>query len=119
MENLDIIIMSSIVVTLFVVFSIYTIKELIKISKNPQPQTEMGPRADLVKFVGKLFDSPVRTNEEANQKIELYKNIQRTISDMEDDGVYFPDYVKRELQKKREELTCEYSGLPSVESYEK
>jgi hypothetical protein len=43
----------------------------------------------------------------------------RTISDMEDDGVYFPESIKNELEKKREELYCEYSNLPSVKSYEK
>ena len=117
MENLDIIIMSSIVFTLFAVFSVYTVRELIKISKNPEPQNEMGPRADMIRFVGRLFDSPVKSDEDANQKIAMYKAVQRTISDMESDGVYFTPEIKEELRKKREELTCEYSGLPSVESY--
>lgn len=119
MENLDIIVMSSIVITLFAVFSVYTIRELIKISKDPKPQTEMGPRADMIRFVGKLFDSPVLNNEDANQKIMMYQTVQRTISDMESDGVYFSDEIKKELKKRRDEITCEYSGLPSVSSYEK
>jgi hypothetical protein len=42
----------------------------------------------------------------------------RTISDMESDGVYFPENIKEELKKQREELLCEYSGLPSVKAYE-
>jgi len=37
---------------------------------------------------------------------------------MESDGIYFPEKVKDDLQKKREELYCEYSGLPSPKSYE-
>ncbi len=37
---------------------------------------------------------------------------------MESDGVYFSEDVKQELEKKREEMMCEYSGLPSVKSYE-
>jgi len=118
MENLDIIILSSILTTLFAVFIGYTVKELIKSSKNPTPQQESGPRADLVKFMGRLFDSPVLTDEDANKKIILYKGIQKTIADMESDGVYFPEEVKKELIKKREELWCEYSNLPSVKSYE-
>lgn len=119
MENFDIIFLSTIVVTLFVVFLGYTIKEFINASKNPQQTSEKGPRADLVRFMGRLFDSPVRTDEDANNKIAMFKNIQRTISDMESDGVYFSEDVKRELQKiKDNEFTCEYSGLPSVKSYE-
>lgn len=42
----------------------------------------------------------------------------RTISDMESDGVYFSDDVKEQLKKQRQELLCEYSGLPSVKAYE-
>jgi hypothetical protein len=33
---------------------------------------------------------------------------------MESDGMYFSEEVKEKLQKEREELFCEYSGLPSV-----
>jgi hypothetical protein len=99
------------------VFTVYTIKEFIRVSKNPKSEIEMGPRADMIRFVGRLFDSPVKSDEEANQKIAMYKAVQRTISDMESDGVYFTPEIKEELRKKREELTCEYSGLPSVEFY--
>ena len=117
MKNLDIIIMSSIVITLFAIFLAYTIKELIKSLKNPQSKTESGPRADMVRFMGRLFDSPTMSDDDADQKIAIYKAVQRTISDMESDGVYFPEEVKKELVRKREEFLCEYSGLPSVESY--
>ncbi len=118
MENLDIIILSSIVSTLFVVFLGLTFKEMSKPQKELSASTESGPRANMIKFIGKLFDTPVKSDEEANQKIMMYKTVQRTIADMESDGVYFPDEIKKELQKKREELKCEYSGLPSVESYD-
>ncbi len=40
------------------------------------------------------------------------------LSDMESDGVYFPDEIKQELINKKEELYCAYSNLPSVKSYE-
>lgn len=40
------------------------------------------------------------------------------IADMETDGVYFSQYVKEELEKQREEMYCEYSGLLSVKAYE-
>jgi hypothetical protein len=41
------------------------------------------------------------------------------LSDMESDGVYFPEEIKIKLREIREELNCEYSGLPSVKFYEK
>lgn len=115
MENLDIIILSTIVTTLFVIFIGVTVKELMKVSKNPQPtpSAESGPRADMIKFIGRLFDGPP-----LDKKIDVYNTVYKTIADMESDGVYFPDDVKKELQKKREELWCEYSSLPSVKSYE-
>jgi hypothetical protein len=36
---------------------------------------------------------------------------------MESDGIYFPEEVKEELRRQRNEM-CEYSGLPSVKSYQ-
>ena len=42
----------------------------------------------------------------------------KTISDMESDGVYFPEEIKDKLQEYREEMHCEYSGLPSPKAYE-
>ncbi len=120
MENLDIIILSTIVTTLFAIFIGVTIKELIKAANDPQPSSsiESGPRADMIKFIGRLFDTPTLTKEDANKKIDVYKTVYKTIADMESDGVYFPDDIKKELLKKREELWCEYSNLPSVKSYE-
>ena len=32
--------------------------------------------------------------------------------------MYFPEEIKDELEKQREELYCEYSGLPSVKAYD-
>jgi len=62
MENLDIIILSSIVTTLFVVFLGVTIKEFSQASKKPQPRQsdENGPRAKFIKFIGKQFDTDVK-----------------------------------------------------------
>lgn len=120
MDNLEIIILSTIVTTLFAVFFITMWRELDAVSKNPPDYSkESGPRADMMKFVGRLFDSPSLTKEQADKKIDVYNRVYKTIADMESDGVYFPDDVKKELIKKREELYCEYSNLPSVSSYEK
>ena len=54
MENLDIIILSTIVTTLFVVFGFVTIKEF-KNAKHTEGSEEGGPRVAMLKFVGKLF----------------------------------------------------------------
>ena len=49
----------------------------------------------------------------------IYKAVNRTIADMESDGIYFSEDAKESLRNLREELHCEYSGLPSPKSYEK
>lgn len=120
MENIEIIVLSAIVTTLFAVFVFSMWRELNEVSKNPPDYSkESGPRADMIKFIGRLFDSPALTTEQSDKKIEVYKTVYKTIADMESDGVYFPDEVKKELLKKRDELYCEYSNLPSVSSYAK
>ncbi len=108
---MEIVILSSIVVTLFIVFGITVYREINK--EYTPPVKEMGPRANMVNFMGRLFDDKQTIKEQET----IFKAMTRTISDMEGDGVYFPDSVKEELEKKREELYCEYSNLPSVKSY--
>jgi hypothetical protein len=116
MENLDIIILTTIVSTLFAVFFILTFKELSRMEKTPykyDPNEKKYGRDALFVFAQKLFD------EESTKKMtKIISSVSRTISDMESDGVYFPIEVKEELLKKREELWCEYSNLPSVKAYE-
>jgi hypothetical protein len=119
MENLDIIILTSIVSTLFIVFGIAMYREFSAMSKTDYVQTkESGPRAGLVNFVGRLFDEESNKKLTPKQKVLIYKAMNRTIADMESDGIYFSEDVKEELKKQREELNCEYSGLPSVKAYQ-
>jgi hypothetical protein len=109
---MELAILTTAVVVLFLVFGIAIYREL---DKDYDPRTkEMGPRADMVNFIGKLFDE----KQTIKEQVSVLKAMTRTISDMEDDGVYFSDSVKAELEKKRNELYCEYSNLPSVKSYE-
>lgn len=116
MENLDIFILTSIVATLFVVFFIAVYREFSSMANTPYKHTkESGPRADMVNFLGKLFEDDSTTKKD--KKI-IYKAMNRTIADMESDGIYFSDEAKEELKKYREELHCEYSGLPSVKAYD-
>jgi len=118
MENLEIIILSSIVTTLFAVFIIANVKEFRRMERegyNPNPNEKKYGREALFVLFAKLFEDekvPIR-----DKKI-IHKAVSRTISDMESDGVYFSEEAKEQLQKYREELTCEYSGLPSPKAYD-
>jgi hypothetical protein len=116
---MDIILLTAIVVTLFAVFGIATYREMMHMAKTPYKYVkETGPRADMVNFVGRLFDNEVASKKMTfKQKDLVYKAMHRTMADMESDGIYFPEEVKEEMKKQREELYCEYSGLPSVLAY--
>ena len=59
----------------------------------------------------------LKTKISKKDKEIIYKAVNRTIADMESDGIYFPEEVKEQLKEYREEMHCEYSGLPSVKSY--
>ena len=118
MENLDIIILSTIVTTLFIVFGVYTYKELRNTELNSNISEDRSPRANMIRFVGSLFDENAIKKMTVKEREVVYKAVKRTIADMESDGVYFPKEVKAELKKRKEEMTCEYSGLPSVKTYD-
>lgn len=118
MENLDILILTSIVATLFVVFFITMYREFNRMETegySANPNAKKYGRDALFDLVVNLFDD---TKLPKKQKKVIYKAMFRTIADMESDGVHFPEDVKRELIKQREELICEYSGLPSLKVYE-
>ena len=116
MENLDIIILSSILSSLFLVFVVVVYRELSKVEPVYTPSIEKGPRADFIRFVGSIFDQNSK-KVSLKERVLVYKQVKRTISDMETNGVYFPKEVKEQLEKERESITCEYSGLRSVISY--
>jgi hypothetical protein len=125
MENLDIIILTSVVSTLFIVFGILMYREFSNIEKNGyqyDPNAKKYGRDALFDMMARLFEDEHVTK--ARKKISkkdkdiVYKAVARTISDMESDGIYFPDEVKEKLKEYREETYCEYSGLPSPKSYE-
>lgn len=82
-------ILTLIVVVSFIVFGVITYKEFSKMSEK----MTIGDR-ELV-----------------------YKIMNRTIADMESEGVYFSEEVREELKRQKEELICHYSGLPSVKSW--
>lgn len=116
MENLDIIILTSILATLFIVFGILMYRESRNITDQSNDIIDKSPRANMVRFIGGMFDEEyVKMTKKEKQKV--YKAVTRTMSDMESGGVYFSEEAKELLEQKRKELNCEYSGLPSVASY--
>ena len=116
MENLDIVILTTVISTLFVVFGVLVYKEFSKVDENSyKTAKDGGPRVYLMKLMERVFDNRSIPVEE---KKTIYKAVKRTISDMESDGIYFPEDVKEKLKEYRDELNCEYSGLPSPKFYE-
>jgi hypothetical protein len=114
--DIEVILLTSIVVTLFVVFGIAVYREFNIMESTEYTYTkETGPRAGLVNFVGNLASNQSLTKKERQV---VYNAMQRNIADMESNGVYFDESIKEIMKKHREELYCEYSGLPSVKSYE-
>jgi len=67
MENIEVIILSVIVTILFSLFLGLTIRELNNPQETLRPSDESGPRANLVKFLGRCFDSPTPTKVEENK----------------------------------------------------
>lgn len=59
----------------------------------------------------------IKKKERPMSEKKVIKLIHQTLADMESDGIYFSPSVQEELRKQREELYCNYSDLPSVQSY--
>ena len=113
---MEIVFLSIFVSVLFIIFGVGVYKELSK-PEEVVAGIENSPRAQFIKFIGSIFDQSEYRNSTVQEKELILSNIRTTIADMESDGVYFPQEVKDELKKRKEELRCEYSGLPSVKSY--
>jgi hypothetical protein len=116
MDNLGILILSIFVMISFLVFIIASIKEISKMEKEPYQYKKPVFGRDALFYILENFFNDKSLSE--TEKKSLLKTIDRTISDMESDGMYFPEEIKDELEKQREELYCEYSGLPSPKAYD-
>ena len=83
MENLDILLLTTVVSVLFLVFIIATFREITEDSKTAfKGGKERGPRADMIEFVGRIFsDDSIKPNE----KKELLDIIKKKITDVEVD----------------------------------
>lgn len=83
MENLDLIILTTIVVILFIVFILATFKEIMEDAKKPfGGGKERGPRADMMEFVGRIFSDD---HIEPKEKKELLNIIKKRIEDIQVD----------------------------------
>jgi hypothetical protein len=100
MENLDIIILTVVVVIAFIVFIVTSIQEFKKMEDSPYEFERASgiTRAALFNLLSSLVD-----DEELPEKNrEKFKStIKRTISDMETDGVYFNKDDKKAIKKER------------------
>ena len=118
MENLDVIFLSAFAATGFIIFIVGCFREFSKMEKEeyrPTIGNKKFGRDAVYDLMERMFDDSKQTKEE---KVKLIKTLDRTIADMESDGMYFSEEVKHKLEKEREELFCEYSGLPSPKAYE-
>ncbi len=114
--DIEIIVLTTIVVSLFGVFSIATYREFrVMEDTKYKHSVKQGPRGALVDFVGNLVNDQKLTKKD---KYTIYCAMRRNIADMESDGVYFDESIKELMKEKRDELLCEYSGLPSIKAYE-
>jgi hypothetical protein len=83
MENLDLIILTTIVVILFMVFILATFKEFMEDAKKPyKGGKERGPRADMIEFIGRIFSDE---SIEPREKKELLNIIKKKVDDIEID----------------------------------
>jgi hypothetical protein len=100
--ELDILLLTAVVVTLFIVFIIAVLREF-KVMENEtyRFQKESGPRAGLVNFIGNMVANKSLTKTE---KKSIYNAMHRNIADMESDGVYFDEIVKEIIREKIDEL---------------
>ncbi len=80
MENTDIIVLTSVVVVLFLVFVIATVREFNTMATTKFVETkESGPRAEMIRLIGKLFtDDRI----DAGKKITFMNAVKPIIEDL-------------------------------------
>ena len=79
-NNTDIIVLTSVIIVLFIVFIIATVRELNTISTTKFVEKEEGgPRAEMMRFIGKLFtDDRI----DAGKKITLMNAVKTAMDDL-------------------------------------
>ena len=79
-NNTDIIVLTSVIIVLFLVFIIATVRELNTISSTKFVEKEEGgPRAEMMRFIGKLFtDDRI----DAGKKITFMNAVKTVMEDL-------------------------------------
>lgn len=99
MENLDVILLTAVVAVAFLVFIFSSLKEFTKMETETYSDSKSKPtygRDALYDLLQKLFDDESIPK---TDKKTVLKTIGRTMSDMESDGLYFPEEIKEKLTK--------------------
>ena len=98
MENLDVIILTGLVVVAFIIFIATSLKEINRIIDEPYKYEKASgfTRAALFNALSSLFEEDDETSNEEKERFK--KTLKRTISDMETDGIYFDKTKKREAE---------------------
>jgi len=97
---MDIIVLSAIISLLFVVFAFGPILfQEYSIAKKGNPDINFN------QFIQKYFANEKSLDKMNSQdRKALYEKVSSNIADMEGSGVYFPDEIKQELEKRKKEL---------------
>ena len=83
MENLDIILLSTVVSVLFLVFITATYREFAEMGKTQyKGSIEKGPRAEMMRFIGKIFSDD---SIEPKEKEKLLAIIKKSLDQLQTD----------------------------------
>ncbi len=84
-NNMDIIVLTSVIIVLFIVFLIATVREVNTVSSKEFVQKEEGgPRAEMMRFIGKLFtDDRI----EPGKKITFMNAVKTIIEQLPEDEI--------------------------------
>ena len=97
---MDILVLTIVISLLFIVFAFGPILfQEFSIAKKGNPDINFN------QFVQKYFanEKPLDKMDPLDRKA-LYEKVSSNIADMEGSGVYFPDEIKKELEKRKKEL---------------
>ena len=97
---MDILVLTIVISLLFIVFAFGPILfQEFSIAKKGNPDINFN------EFVQKYFANEKSLNKmDLPDRKALYEKVSSNIADMEASGVYFPDQIKQELEKRKKEL---------------
>jgi hypothetical protein len=99
---MEIIALTAVVVTLFTVFGITILREFNRMETEGyayNPNAKKYGRDALFELAVKLFEDEKITAKVSKKEKKKNRVMYKNIADMESDGVYFPEEVKKQLLK--------------------